>query len=108
MIDVMTRMITILTPPFSSWSSSSLIRQIGDANDAAMIVITTAVSDAKGATMIVIILVRYKMMLGDDQMMIKMMTRMITIIVASLASLTAVVITIIAASTASPMLPDKR
>ena len=30
------------------------------------------------------------MMLGDDQMMIKMMTRVITFIVASLASLTAV------------------
>ena len=27
MVVVMTRMITILTPPFSSWSSSSLIRQ---------------------------------------------------------------------------------
>ena len=34
------------------------------------------------------------MMLGDDLMMIKMMTRMITIIVASLASLTAVMRTI--------------
>ena len=45
------------------------------------------------------------MMLGDDQMMIKMMTRTITIIVASLASLTAVMLTIIAAS---PMLRDKR
>ena len=48
------------------------------------------------------------MMLGDDQMMIKMMTRMIAIIVASLASLMAVMITIIVASSASPMLPDKR
>ena len=48
------------------------------------------------------------MMLGDDQMMIKMMTRMITIIVASLASLTAVMLTIIVASSASPMLRDKR
>ena len=48
------------------------------------------------------------MMLGDDQMLIKMMTRMITIIVASLASLTAVMITIIAVPSASPMLPDKR
>ena len=38
----------------------------------------------------------------------KMMTRMITIIVASLASLTAVMITIVAASSASPMLCDKR
>ena len=41
------------------------------------------------------------MMLGDDQMMIKIMTRVITIIVASLASLTAVMITIIVASFAS-------
>ena len=48
------------------------------------------------------------MMLGDDQMMIKMMTRMITIIVAPLASVTAVMITIIAASSASPMRRDKR
>ena len=48
------------------------------------------------------------MVLGDDQMMIKMMTRVIAIIVASLASLTAVMRTIIAASSASPMLPDKR
>ena len=47
-------------------------------------------------------------MLGDDQMMIKMMTRMIAIIVAPLASLTAVMITFIAASSASPMLRDKR
>ena len=48
------------------------------------------------------------MMLGDDQMMRKMTTRMITIIVASLASPTAVMITIIAASSASPMLREKR
>ena len=48
------------------------------------------------------------MMPGDDQMTIKMMTRMITIIVASLASLTAVMTTIIAASSASPMLRDRR
>ena len=47
------------------------------------------------------------MMLGDDQILIKMMTRMITIIVASLAPITAVMITIIAASSASPMLRDK-
>ena len=46
-------------------------------------------------------------MVGDDQTMIKMMTWMITIIVASVASLTAAMTTIIASS-ASPMLPDKR
>ena len=48
------------------------------------------------------------MMLGDDQMMIKMMTKMRTIIVPSLASQTAVMITITVASSASPMLIDKR
>ena len=40
MIVVMTRMITISTPPLSSWSSSSLFfsHSIGDAEAAAMIV----------------------------------------------------------------------
>ena len=48
------------------------------------------------------------MMLRDDQNMRKMTTSMTTIFVACLASPTAVMITIIAASSASPMLPDKR
>ena len=56
MIVVMMRVITIITPvPLSSWSSSSLINSIGDAEDAAMIVIIAAVGDAKDATMIVVI-----------------------------------------------------
>ena len=60
MIVVMMRMIMIIRPvPLSSWSSSSLnlSGSIGDAEDAAMLVIITAVGDAKDATMIVIILV---------------------------------------------------
>ena len=51
---------------------------------------------------------RYSMMLDDDHMMIKMMTRMTTIIVASLASLTAVMMTFNVTSSASATLPNKR
>ena len=46
-------------------------------------------------------------MLDDDQMLIKM-TRMTIMIVASLASLTAVMITIIVTSSAPATLPSKR
>ena len=57
MIVVMTRMITIITPRSHHGRRHLLSGSIGDAEDAAMIVIITAVSDAKDATMIVIILV---------------------------------------------------
>ena len=53
MIVVMTRMITIITPHSHHGRRHLLSGSIGDAEDAAMIVIITAVSDAKDATMIV-------------------------------------------------------
>ena len=58
MIVVMTRMITSSRPrQYHHGRRHLLSRSIGDAEDAAMIVLITAVSDAKDATMIVIILV---------------------------------------------------
>ena len=59
MIVVMARVITIITPHSHHGRRHLLSGSIGDAEEAATIVIITAVSDAKDATMIVIILVIY-------------------------------------------------